>query len=105
MVSLMTIPLVDGPSDDDGLVAITSGMDGELGDDPASHQEALARTDSDAWRRAMQEEFDAQVANNTWTLTPLPKGRKASKFKWVFKTKCDAAGNTTRRKARLVVKG
>lgn len=50
------------PSANDSLVANTSGMDGGLGYDAALHQEALARTDIDAWRREMQEEFDAQVA-------------------------------------------
>ncbi|XP_055522420.1 zinc finger protein 208-like [Wyeomyia smithii] len=85
-----------GFSDDeginDGFVAVISGMNGEFGNDPVSHQEALACDDSDAWKRAMQEEFDALVDNKTWTITSLPKGKKAIKCKWVYKTKRDAEG-------------
>jgi len=45
------------------------------------------------------------IANGTWELTPLPKGRKAVKCKWVFRTKKDARGVVVRFKARLVAKG
>lgn len=73
---------------------MASGIEG-------SHQEAQT---SDAWKCAMQEEWDALVDDNTWTFTPLPKGRRTIKCKWVYKTKCDAAGNPHRYNARLVVK-
>ncbi|KXJ62485.1 hypothetical protein RP20_CCG007100 [Aedes albopictus] len=74
-------------------------------DDPVTHQDAIRRDDADKWKVAMQEEYDAHVSNETWTLTELPKGRKAIRCKWVYRTKLDADGNLDRHKARLVIKG
>ncbi len=45
------------------------------------------------------------MANNTWTLVPLPMGRKPISFKWVFKIKQGANGELERYKARLVARG
>lgn len=45
------------------------------------------------------------IYNNPWTLTELPKGRKAIRYKWVYRTKLDTNGNLGRYKARLVIKG
>ena len=53
----------------------------------------------------MQEEFDALMDNETWSLFELPAGRKAIKCKWVFETKHDSDGRLVRHKARLVIKG
>lgn len=75
----------------------------ELGD-PLSEEEALKRSDADCWIKAMNEEYQSLIENNTWTLQDLPDGRKVIDNKWVFKTKIDAAGNV-RYKARLVIKG
>jgi transposase InsO family protein len=63
-----------------------------------------AKTDP-KWRAAMIEEMDAHAANQTWTIQPLPPGRKTVKSKWVFKTKTNEAGEVVRHKARLVAKG
>lgn len=53
----------------------------------------------------MKEEMQAHAQNGTWTLTELPKGRKAIKTKWVFKIKHDGDDGPDRYKARLVAKG
>jgi histone deacetylase 1/2 len=35
------------------------------------------------WRAAMQAEFDARVANETWELVPAPPGANIVSGKWV----------------------
>ena len=53
----------------------------------------------------MKQEFDALLAKNTWTLTPLPSHRKPIGCKWVFKLKENYDGTINKHKARLVAKG
>ena len=45
------------------------------------------------------------MANDTWDLVPLPKGRKFVRCKWVYRTKYASGGNVERLKARLFSKG
>lgn len=52
----------------------------------------------------MQQEYDALVAKDTWTLTTLPSHRKAIGYKWVFKLKQNSDGTLNKHKARLVAK-
>jgi hypothetical protein len=53
----------------------------------------------------MQEEHDSLMTNNTWTLVPLPAGRKPVSCTWVFKIKQGANGEVEGYKARLVARG
>ncbi len=53
----------------------------------------------------MREEYDSLMTNNTWTLVPLPAGRKPVSCKWVFKVKQGANGEVEHYKARLVARG
>ena len=39
------------------------------------------------WDEAMNEEYHSLLANDTWDLVPLPKGRKLVRCIWVYKTK------------------
>lgn len=73
--------------------------------DPLSPEDTISRADSASRKKAMYDEYEALMVNNTWTVTELPKGRKTIKCKWVYKTKRDASGNVGRHKAHVVVKG
>jgi hypothetical protein len=53
----------------------------------------------------MQQEFDALLSNQTWTLCPRPINHNVIRNKWVFKIKRKADGTVERFKARLVAKG
>jgi hypothetical protein len=48
---------------------------------------------------------DALELTQTWTLTPLPLGKKPIGCKWVYKIKYHPDGSVERYKAQLVAKG
>lgn len=51
----------------------------------------------------MQFEYDSLIANDTWTLVPLPLGKKLITTKmWVFRTKVTSDGTLEQLKVRLV---
>jgi hypothetical protein len=74
-------------------------------EEPQTVEEALNGEDAKKWEIAMQEEYDSLLVNNTWSLVPLPKGRKPISCKWVFKIKHGVDGEVERYKARLVARG
>jgi hypothetical protein len=49
--------------------------------DPETFEKASCHPD---WDTAMNEEYHSLMANDTWDLVPLPKGRKLVKCKWVY---------------------
>eukprot|EP00253_Pinus_taeda_P023838 PITA_23838 len=53
----------------------------------------------------MNEEYHSLLANDTWDLVPLPKGRKLVRCKWVYRTKYGPDGKVDKHKALLVAKG
>lgn len=53
----------------------------------------------------MQQEFDALIKNNTWTLFHLPKDRKIIGYKWIFRIKKLIDNTLDKRKSRLIAKG
>jgi hypothetical protein len=70
--------------------------------DPETFVEASGHPD---WDTTMNEEYRSLMANDTWDLVPLPKGRKLVRCKWVYKTKYASNGSVERHKALLVSKG
>lgn len=69
--------------------------------DPNTFAEASSHPD---WEAVMNEEYHSLLANDTWDLVPLPKGRKLVKCKWVYRTKYGPDGNVDKHKACLVAK-
>jgi hypothetical protein len=84
--------------------AALSATDGELGVSlvPSSVREALA---DPHWRRAMEEEYAALLANQTWDLVPRPSGGNVVTGKWIWTHKRRADGSLERYKARWVLRG
>ena len=72
---------------------------------PRTMREALATRFSQEWKKAMEVEYQALMANGTYILTTLPPGRKALGSRWVYAIKYLVSGTIERFKARLVVKG
>ena len=71
---------------------------------PRDYIEAVTCPDRPHWIKAMEKEIRSLLANNTYTLGPLPKGHKAIGGRWVFSIKTDPDGNRLY-KARWVAKG
>ena len=53
----------------------------------------------------MEQEYQALLKNQTWSLVPPPSNVKIIGCKWVFKLKHKPDGNIDRYKARLVAQG
>ncbi|KAL2526986.1 putative mitochondrial protein [Abeliophyllum distichum] len=60
---------------------------------------------SEKWCKAMKEEYDALIKNQTLVLIPSEPKMKVIGCKWVYKLKFDTNGKIQRHKARLVAKG
>ncbi|RVW73137.1 Retrovirus-related Pol polyprotein from transposon RE2 [Vitis vinifera] len=70
--------------------------------DPKSFKEAMKDV---SWQKSMHEEIRALEENGTWTLEPLPKGKRALGSQWVYRTKYFSNDDIERLKSRLVVLG
>ena len=64
--------------------------------DPENFAEASGNPD---WDATMDEEYRSLMANDSWDLVPLPKGRKLVRCKWVYRTKYASDGSVERIKA------
>jgi hypothetical protein len=56
-----------------------------------------------SWRRAMEEEYAALIANNNWDLVPRPVGSNIVTDKWIFKHKFNSNGTLEWYKANWVL--
>ena len=57
------------------------------------------------WQTAMDEEMQAFIENNTWSLVPRVEGKQPIGCKWIYKIKRNVDDSITRYKARIVAKG
>jgi histone deacetylase 1/2 len=69
---------------------------------PRFVRDALANPN---WRSAMQVEYDALIANDTWSLVPRPPRVNVVTEKWIYRHKLLADGSLDRYKARWVLQG
>ncbi|KAH9651033.1 hypothetical protein KPL70_026595 [Citrus sinensis] len=75
-------------------------------EEPNSYREAVNNKNNRNWIKAMREEMDSLVRNQTWILVPNPGNRKIVSCKWIFKKKEGIPGvEDSRYKARLVARG
>ncbi|GJT27796.1 retrovirus-related pol polyprotein from transposon TNT 1-94 [Tanacetum coccineum] len=75
-------------------------------DVPTTYSEAVQDSENEKWRITMSEEMQSLQKNQTWELTNLPEGKKATRCKWVYAKKAGFPGqDDVRYKARLVAKG
>lgn len=72
------------------------------GHDPRSFKEAMKSLE---WQKSMKEEIKALEDNGTWSLVPLPAGKRALGCQWVYRTKYLSTGEVEHLKSRLVVLG
>ncbi|XP_051163516.1 uncharacterized protein LOC127282958 [Leptopilina boulardi] len=73
--------------------------------DPKSRNEALSGSNNQEWQKAMDEEISSLSKNKTWDIVPAPEDRDIVTCKWIFKSKQNQEGKTTRYKTRLVARG
>lgn len=94
---------VDSDEDDSTLISMdycyraVSGI-------PLTFKELMASTESERWKKAMDEEMQSLEEDHTFTLTTLPEGRKTVGGRWVYAIKKDSNGHD-KYKARFVAKG
>lgn len=73
--------------------------------EPQTYSQALKSDYKLEWQKAMLEEIESLLKNETWSFEELPPGRNTVKNKWVFRIKVKSDGTIERFKARLVAKG
>ena len=73
--------------------------------DPVTYSEAISSSDTLFWKKAIKNEIDSLLQNQTWEIVDLPPGAKPIGSKWIFKRKYFPDGSIDKYKARLVAKG
>jgi hypothetical protein len=73
--------------------------------DPKHRGEAMRGKHRKHWTKAEKLELVALKKNGTWTIVPIPAGRKLITCRWVYKVKLNKDNSIERFKARLVARG
>ncbi|GJU39508.1 zinc finger, CCHC-type containing protein [Tanacetum coccineum] len=71
-------------------------------DDPKTFDEAMKFQDVTFWKKAINDEMDSIMGNNTWVLADLPPGCKPLGCKWIFRRKLKVDRTIEKFKARLI---
>jgi len=74
----------------------------DLASTPSTYQEANKSQNAPLWIKAMRNEYNAIIANDTYVLVPVPEGCKIVRSKWVYKIEYKANGTIDKYKARLI---
>jgi len=74
----------------------------DIASETTSYKHAMQHS---GWLVAMEQEYQALLANKTWTLTSFPIGATVIACKWIFKNKFNGDGSFQMHKAHLVAKG
>jgi hypothetical protein len=79
--------------------------DAELGSDPRTFDEAMARPDAAKWILACENERHAFEQMGVFEIVPRPRNRKIVGSRWVFRVKRGPDGSIQKYKARIVAQG
>lgn len=79
----------------------TTGTDSDC----PSYSKAMSGPDKEAWRQAMQQEFDSLIQHGVGKLVDPPKGANILGGMWIFNRKRDEYNRIIKYKARWVVLG
>ena len=74
-------------------------------DIPDTYDDAMKSKENDKWKKAINEEYDALLKNNTWIMVKPPENKKPIESRWVFRVKRNQDGTISKYKARLCAKG
>jgi hypothetical protein len=74
--------------------AFLSSIDSHM--EPTSYSQAIR---DPKWQEAIDSELQALEQNKTWTMEPLPSGKRPIGCKWIFKIKYNSDGTVERYKA------
>ncbi|GJV37374.1 zinc finger, CCHC-type containing protein [Tanacetum coccineum] len=72
-------------------------------EDPRTFDEAMQSCNVALWKKAINDEMDSIMKNNTWILSDLSPCCKPLGCKWIFKRKMKVDGTIIKFKARLVI--
>lgn len=51
---------------------------------PINYKDAISCPDSQKWKAGIDDEYASIMENKTWSVVPLPEGRKPIKCKWIL---------------------